>query len=173
MTHKRLKEDMSTESHKSRSADATSGHPVRRACLAAIALTTFGIASVPSASADTGDTLRNAVAAVRGSACGPMRYDTTVEQAAGEINKTTNLWIDHASRTVPETDAMPLLKDLGYGGTKAIILSGAGHTDALSIKGLLLQGYAKIPDCQYTDFGVNAQYNATKDLVLTTVVLAA
>jgi hypothetical protein len=155
------------------------GHarPRRRAqlgmCLAAIALTIVSVSMAHSARADTGDGLRAAIAAVRGTACGPPRSDPVVDQAAAAINGTTDKWIDNASRAVPETDALSILKDLGYGGSKAAILSGAAHTDADAIKAILLQGYAKIPDCSYADFGVSALYNAKKDMVLTTVVLAA
>ncbi len=34
-------------------------------------------------------------------------------------------------------------------------------------------GFAKISDCSYVDVGVSALYNAKKDMILTTVVLAA
>jgi hypothetical protein len=70
-------------------------------------------------------------------------------------------------------DATPLLKDLGYGGTTSAILVGAGSTSADSIKALLLQGYLKIPDCSYVDYGVSLLHNAPKDLILTALVLAA
>jgi hypothetical protein len=68
---------------------------------------------------------------------------------------------------------MPLLKDLGYGGTASAMLVGAGSTSADSIKALLLQGYLKIPDCSYVDYGVSSLRNASKDMILTAVVLAA
>ena len=71
------------------------------------------------------------------------------------------------------TDAVPILKDLGYPASKAKILSGSAHTAGDSIKATLLQGFADLPDCSYTDFGVATTYNAKKDVVLVTVVLAA
>jgi len=37
----------------------------------------------------------------------------------------------------------------------------------------LLQGYVKIPDCSYTDYGVSALFNKSKNMILTTIVLAA
>jgi hypothetical protein len=155
------------------------GHarPRRRAqlgmCLATIALTIVSVSVAHSARADTGDDLRAAIAAARGTACGPLRSDPVIDQAAAAINGTTDKWINNASRAVPETDALPLLKELGYGGSKATILSGAAKNDGDAIKGLLLEGYAKVPDCSYADFGVSALYNAKKDMILTTVVLAA
>jgi hypothetical protein len=141
-------------------------------CLAAAAFTAVGIAKAPSAAADSTDTLRTAVAAARGSACGPLHSNPMVEQAAALINGTTDKWIDHTARAAPETDALSVLKDLGYGGRKAAILSGAATTDGDAIKGVLLQGYSKIPDCSYADFGVSVMYNASKDMTLTTIVLA-
>jgi hypothetical protein len=142
-------------------------------CLATIALTIVSVSMAHSARADTGDGLRAAIATVRGTACGPLRSDPVVDQAAAAINGTTDKWIDNASRAVPATDALPILKDLGYGGSKATILSAATANDGDAIKALLLQGYDKIPDCSYSDFGVSALHNAKKDLILTTVVLAA
>jgi hypothetical protein len=102
-----------------------------------------------------------------------MRSDPTIDQAATEINKTTDRWINNASRALPESDALPLLRDLGYGGSRARILSGAARNDGDAIKALILQGWNALPDCSYTDFGVSALYNAKKDMILTTVVLAA
>jgi hypothetical protein len=145
----------------------------RGICMAATAFTTAGVCISPSAVASAGDSLRAAVATARGSACGPLRSDPVVDQAAVAINETTDKWINNASRAVPETNALPLLKELGYGGSKAAILSGAAASDGDAIKALLLQGYVKIPDCSYADFGVSALYNAKKHLILTTVVLAA
>ena len=130
------------------------------------------VATAPTATADTTDNLRAAVAEARGGACGPLQSDPMIDQAALKINITTDKWINNEARAVPETDALPLLKDLGYGGSKAAILSGAASPDAQAIKAVLLQGYAKIPDCSYTAYGVSAMYNAKKELTLTTVVLA-
>jgi hypothetical protein len=151
--------------------------PRRRAhlgmCVATTALTIVSVATAPSAVADSTDSLRAAVVAARGTACGPLRSNPVVDQAAAEINETTDRWLNFTSRAVPETDPLSPLKDLGYGGSKATVLSGAAKTDGEAIKGTLLQGFAKLPDCSYTDFGVNALYNAKKDMILTTVVLAA
>jgi hypothetical protein len=147
-------------------------HVYRGICLATTALTIAGVTVAPPAAAGTTDLLRAAVVASRGAACGPLRSDPVVDQAAAEINETTDEYINFAARAVPETDALSPLRDLGYGGSTAAILSSAAQTDANAIKALLLQGYAKIPDCSYKDFGVSALYNAKKDLILATVVLA-
>jgi hypothetical protein len=138
----------------------------------ATALTIVSVAMAPSVVADSTDSLRAAVMAARGTACGPLRSNPVVDQAAAEINLTTDRWINFASRATPETDPMARLKDLGYGGSKATVLSGAAKTAGEAIKGTLLQGFAKLPDCSYTDLGVSTLHNARKDLVLTTVVLA-
>jgi hypothetical protein len=144
-----------------------------RISLVATALTVVSVAVAPSAVADSTDSLRAAVVAARASACAPLRSNPVVDQAAAEINVTTDRWINFASRAVPESDPMAPLKDLGFGGSKATTLSGAATTDGNAIKATILQGFAKIPDCSYTDFGVNALYNPKKDMILTTVVLAA
>lgn len=95
-----------------------------------------------------------------------------MDQAAAQINKTTDDWINFTSRSLPETDALPVLKDLGYGGSTSAILSAASATEVGVVKATLLQGYAKIPDCSYSDIGVSTTYNQRKRLILTTVVLA-
>jgi hypothetical protein len=140
--------------------------------ISATVFTTIGVMAAPTAAADVPDSLRAAVAAARGTACGPLRSDPSIDKAAAQINVTTDQWINNTARSVPETDALSLLKDYGYGGDKAAILSGAAKTDVNAIKATLLQGYAKILDCSYSAFGASAMYNAKKDLILTTVVLA-
>lgn len=136
------------------------------------ALTVTSIFMTPTALADSTDLLRAAVAAARPAAC-PLRSDPVIDQAAEEINQTTDRWIDNTARAVPETNAIPVLQDLGFGATKASILSGAAPSPANAIKATLLQGFDKLPDCSYKDFGVSTLYNAKKDMILTTVVLAA
>jgi len=145
----------------------------RGMCLALLAFTTASVCMAPSAVADSSDTLRAALLAARAGSCGPLRSDPLVEKTAAEVNESTDKWINHDARVEPEADALPRLKDLGYGGSKAAILTGAGATNADSIKAVLLQGYLKIPDCSYTDYGVSALHNTSKDMILTTIVLAA
>lgn len=142
-------------------------------CLVATAGTVVGVALSPSASADATESLREAVAAARPAGCAPLRADPVIDEAAREINETTNRWINNTARAVPETNALPVLKDLGYNGTKASILSGAAPAAANAIKVTLIQGFKELPDCSYKDFGVSTMYNAKKDMILTTVVLAA
>ena len=137
------------------------------------ATTCLSVGTAPSAVADTTESLRAAVTAARGTACGPLRSDPAADRAAEQINATTDRWINNAARVVPETDALPLLKDFGYPGTTSAILSSAAKTDGDAVKAAVLQGYAKIPDCAYKDFGVSTLYNAKKELILATVVLAA
>lgn len=141
-------------------------------CVAAAALTVAGIVLAPVASADATESLRAAVAGARPSTCGPIRSDPLIDQVANEITDTTDRYINFAARAVPETDALPLLKDLGYSGaSKAQILSGSATNAFSSIKALLLQGFAALPDCSYTAYGVATMYNAKKDVVLVTAVL--
>jgi hypothetical protein len=145
----------------------------RGMCLALLTFTTGSVFMAPSAVADSSDTLRAALLAARAPSCGPLRSDPLVEKTAAEVNESTDKWVNHDARVEPEADALPRLKDLGYGGSKAAILLGAGATDADSIKAVLLQGYLKIPDCSYTDYGVSALHNTSKDMIFTTIVLAA
>ncbi|MBB3604774.1 hypothetical protein FHT40_004452 [Mycolicibacterium sp. BK556] len=141
-------------------------------CFAAAGLTIVGVVLAPAASADATESLRDAVAAARPSTCGPLRSDPLIDQVAKEINDTTDRYLNFAARAVPETDALPLLNDLGYKGAgKAQILSGSATTAVLSIKGLLLLGFSTLPDCSYTAYGVATTYNARKDVVLATAVL--
>ncbi|MDM3929473.1 hypothetical protein [Mycobacterium intracellulare] len=111
--------------------------------------------------------------AVRSTSCGPLRADPVVQQAAENTNRSNVLWLEQMSRAQPVPDAMPLLKDLGYGGTKATILYGAAMNEADSIKALLLQGYRKIPDCSYSDVGVSMMQENSAGWILSTVLLAA
>jgi hypothetical protein len=145
----------------------------RGICVTVLAFTVATVSMAPPAMADPSDSLRAALVAARGASCGPLRSNPMAEEAAGDINGTTDKWLDHAARVVPETNALAVLKDLGYGGTKAAILSGVGVTEVNAIKATLLQGYLKIPDCSYTDYGVSALFNKSKNMILTTIVLAA
>jgi hypothetical protein len=134
----------------------------RRATSAATVAAVLG-ASLPlaaPASADSADSLRSAVTQVRQGMCGPLHYDPLVEHVADIVNQSTVDWIDHSSRAAPiDKDPLPVLKDRGYEGNKAAMALGAGRTVAESIKMLLLQGYNKIPDCSYTDYGVSVMQN--------------
>ncbi|MUL64542.1 hypothetical protein BOO86_08725 [Mycobacterium sp. CBMA 234] len=141
-------------------------------CLVLLAFTTASVSMAPVAVADSVDTLRAALVAARAVSCGPLQSDPRVERTALEVNESTDKWINHDARTEPEADALPRLKDLGYGGSKAAILYGAGATAADSIKVVLLQGYRDIPDCSYTNYGVSALHNASTGRILTTIVLA-
>ncbi len=115
-------------------------HSVRN-MLMAVALTAFSVSMAPSAAADSTDLLRAAVAAARPAAC-PVRSDPVIDQAADEINKTTDRWINNTARAVPETNALPILKELGYGGSKASILSGASTSATNAIKATLIQAFS-------------------------------
>ena len=140
--------------------------------LAATTLWVAGVVLAPVASADVTDSWRAAIQAARPPACGPIRSDPLIDQVAFDINDSTDRYIDFASRAVPESDAMPLLKDRGYvGASKARILSGSATSAGMSIKAALLQGFAVLPDCSLNAYGVATAYNAKKDVVLVTAVL--
>lgn len=136
-------------------------------------LITASVLHAPAASADPAANLRSAVTQMRaGTSCGPLRSNPIVEDVAYRINKSTQDYLNHAATQVPVTDALPGLKILGYPGNKAALLQGASKEEAKAIKGLLLQGYDKVPDCSYTEFGTNAMYNEASGYLLTVVVLA-
>ena len=145
----------------------------RASWVAVLALMAASVSAVPPATADPTDSLAAAVMAARAVSCAPLRANPIVQHAADEVNDSNDKWLNHASRAVPVPDAMPLLKDLGYGGTASAMLLGAGSTSADSIKALLLQGYLTIPNCSYVDYGVSSLHNDSKDMILTAVVLAA
>lgn len=147
--------------------------PAKTYSLAIALVMIISVSMAPSAVADATDSLRAAVAAARPASCGPLRSDPVIDQAAKAINETTDRWINNVARAVPETDALRVLKDLGYGGSKASILSGAASSAGKAIQATIIQGFKVLPDCSYTDFGVSTLYNAKKDMILTTVVLAA
>ncbi|MGH3643810.1 MAG: hypothetical protein ACRDUX_32845 [Mycobacterium sp.] len=127
----------------------------------------------PSALADSVANLQDAMATARGgTSCQPLSYNPVVEKAAGIINQSTDDYINHISTYQPITDPMPGLKDLGYGGNKAVLLQGALSNEADAIKGALLQGYAAIPDCSYTDLGIDVRRNEATDNILVVYVLA-
>jgi hypothetical protein len=144
----------------------------RMAAAVAISIIGAGVSLAPPAAADSVDSLRSAVMQSRGSSCGGLRSEPLVEQAALNVNQSVQQWLNNAARSQPVPDAVPLLKDLGYGGTKATMIFGAGRTDAAAIKGLLLEGYDKVPDCTYTDFGASAITDQTSGRILMAVVLA-
>jgi hypothetical protein len=140
--------------------------------LAIIAAMAAALGATPPAAADA-DTLTAALMAARAASCPPLKRDPIVERAAFEVNDSTNKWIDHSTRAAPVSESLPLLRDLGYHGSKSTIVVGAGRTAAIAIKALIVQGYAKIPDCSYVDYGASSIHNESKDMILTTVVLAA
>lgn len=141
--------------------------------MATATLLTIGIAPAPLAGADATDNLRSAVAQARaGTSCGALHSDPVADQVAAKINRSTQNYIEHEATQTPLTDPLTGLKILGYRGSKATLLQGASTNHADSIKALILQGYNKIPDCSYQDFGANIQQNERTGYWLTAVVLA-
>ncbi|GAB4658983.1 hypothetical protein MOKP64_12830 [Mycobacterium avium subsp. hominissuis] len=136
-------------------------------------LLSAGIWLASSALADPSENFKSAVASARaGTSCGPLRYNPVVEQVAEISNRSTDNYLNHVATDVPVTDPLPGLKDLGYGGSKGVLLSGAARNEADSIKGVLLEGFDKLPDCSYTDFGVSMLRNQGNGYYLTSLVLA-
>jgi hypothetical protein len=146
--------------------------PVRRVVACALVFV-GGMVVTPSAHADLLATVQDAIMTARGeTSCQPLSYNPIVEKAAGTINQSTDDYIDHLSTYQPITDPIPGLKDLGYGGNKAALLQGALSNEANAINGALLQGHAAIPDCSYTDLGIDVRRNEASDNVLVVYLLA-
>ncbi|MCA2276889.1 hypothetical protein JF780_26595 [Mycobacterium intracellulare] len=150
-------------------------HTHRTVDLLAISALVTVTATVMAASviADPVSTLAQAVQSLRsGSQCPPLQSDPLVQRVTEMATQNTSDWINHHNVEVPFTDPMPALKGIGYtAGSKAVLLSGYGANEADAIHGLILQGLKPIPDCSYTQYGVNAMRDDA-GFNLTSVVLA-
>ena len=147
--------------------------PRTASVLAIVTVLSAGVVLAPSARADAVADLRDALASDRAAtSCGPLRSDPIVGQVAQKITQSNDDWLDHTATQVPIADPLPGLKILGYRGNKGTALQGAGKTEENAIKGVLLEGYDKIPDCSYTDYGASTQRNDRTGWYLATVVLA-
>lgn len=141
--------------------------------LVCVAMTSASLANAPCALADSATSLRDAVASARdGLPCGSLRDEPVAERVADFINQSTDAYLDQTATRVPILNALEGLKNLGYHGTKAYLLQGADKTDAVAIKGALLEGFDALPDCRYKDFGASLRRNATTGYILVSVVLA-
>jgi hypothetical protein len=143
--------------------------PVFAAPLALLALATLGAAP---ASADQQSSLGQAVVAARSaSACAPLQPEPLVERVAQMANRSTGDYIAHRSAAVPFTNPLPVLSTIGYSGSKGLLLSGYGATEAAALHALMLQWQGLKPDCSYTQFGASTWHDdAGYDLA--SVVLA-
>ncbi|WP_273735221.1 hypothetical protein [Mycolicibacterium septicum] len=89
------------------------------------------------------------------------------------INESFKTWLDHTATQAPIEDPLPGLKELGYHGSKGIYFGGAStRSPAESIRAALLEGYAVIPDCSYTDIGATIVFDEGSGQNLVAVVLA-
>ena len=136
--------------------------------------TTVGasLAGAPRGHAAAAGSRGAAVMSVRSSSCSPLRPDPRVEQAVEDSNRSEDVWINQEGRNPPVDDVLPLLKDLGYEGDRALLIRGTGRTLADAVKGLLLQGYLDIPDCSYTSYGVSVLRNRTTNYFLAALAIA-
>jgi hypothetical protein len=137
-------------------------------------LVAAGTPSAPAANADPAEYLRDALVQARaGSSCGPLNPDPIAERVAAIANQSYPEWLAHMSTTPPITDPLPGLRELGYTGNKGKFLGGVSKkTEADAIKGVLLEGYAAIPDCSYTDYGVHMLWDEASGYTMAAVVLA-
>lgn len=148
-------------------------HPSAR-LIAPIALavaTTMATAS--PAAADPSANLADAVNSLRGaSQCPAPKADPLVTRAAQMASQNTSDYVGLRTAAVPFTDPMPALTAIGYKGSKALLLSGYGLTEADALQGVVLHYRASKPDCSYTQYGVSALHDDA-GFDLTSVVLAA
>lgn len=133
-----------------------------------------GIALASPVLADSAGIAKDAIASLRGgTSCAALRDNPIVEQAADIINRSTDDYLNHTATRTPIDDPLPGLKDLGYTGNKAVLLLGSNPDEAGALKGALLEGYAAISDCSYTDYGVSVLRNESTAHTLISIVLAA
>lgn len=146
------------------------------ALLTAVAAAWAGAALAAPAAADPGSAFTAAVSAARAaSSCEPLRYDPTLERAAGIVNRSTEAYFDTTSAVIPadtEPQPLPILKDLGSPLSRATLLQGASTTAGMDVKGAIVQGFTTIPDCSYTDFGTSTIYSASTGYSMVVAVLA-
>ncbi|WP_319449705.1 MULTISPECIES: hypothetical protein [unclassified Mycobacterium] len=129
----------------------------------------------PTAAADATTALKSEVDSARAAAgCPPLQSDPILDGVAQRANSETDSNILHTARFIPFEDPMPVLRDLGYNTSKAKMLVGYGDVEAKANRGVVVEGYAAIPDCSYTKYGVNALSDGDGDqgYVLAAVVLA-
>jgi hypothetical protein len=139
--------------------------------VAALLATLASVATAGPASAEPLPSLTSAIDSVRASSsCSPLVSDPLVVRSAELATQETSDYLSHRSAAVPFSDPLPALKTIGYPGGKAVLLSGYGENEIDSVHGLVLQALSKVPDCGFTQYGVNASFEA--GFVLTSVVLA-
>lgn len=141
--------------------------------IALITASAVSVRSAPSASADFGVNLKDAVTqAHRASSCAQLRPEPLADQTAAVVTRSTEKFLNHDARAIPVTDPLPILKGLGLNTGKAELLQGAGKTEADSIKSILVSGYKALPDCAYSQYGTSTLPNSNQgQYYLSAVVL--
>jgi hypothetical protein len=138
-----------------------------------VTILSAGVSLASSATAEPSASFRSAVAQARaGTGCQPLRYNPIVEQVAEVTNRSTDNWINYNGTKIPLANPKQGLHDLGYSGKKGQTLNGAAKSEGGAIKGALLEGFDKFPDCTFTDFGVSLLRNDKTGYYLTSIVLA-
>lgn len=148
--------------------------------LAVVATTVVTLAAVAGgtpapARADSAENVQSAIAQARAaqSGCAPLKPNPIVARVAAVVNKSYSDWLAHLSTSPPIMDPVPGLKELGFPGGKGIFIGGVSKTsESDAIKGSILEGYKAIPDCSYTDFGVDFFLDEASGYRMVAVVLA-
>jgi hypothetical protein len=104
-----------------------------------------------------------------------LRYDPTLERAADIVNRSSEAYFAMTSPVTPadsKPQPLPILKDLGSSAGRATLLQGASKTIGMDVKGAIVQGFATIPDCSYTEFGTSTIYSESTGYSMVVAVLA-
>jgi hypothetical protein len=131
----------------------------------------LAVVPAPTAAADDTGNLKAQVDAARRK-CPPLQPDPVLDGVAQRANHESQSYIEHTARFVPFEDPMPVLHELGYPASKAKLIPGYGDVEAKAIHGVTVQGWQAIPDCSYTNYGLNVLTNANGGYVLAALVLA-
>jgi hypothetical protein len=131
----------------------------------------LAVVPAPTAAADDTGNLKAQVDAARRK-CPPLQPDPVLDGVAQRANHESQSYIEHTARFVPFEDPMPVLRELGYPASKAKLIPGYGDVEAKAIHGVTVQGWQAIPDCSYTNYGLNVLTNANGGYVLAALVLA-
>lgn len=151
---------------------------MRRVTVSITASVALAISFAPTSAADPTTHLKSEIDAARSAAgCPALQLDPVLNDASQRVAREVDDFVKHNSRTLPtsgETDLTPtgkggllkVLSELGYGTTKAKLLTGYGDyltggpggNEDKSIKATVLQGsgFNVFADCTYTKYGLSA-----------------
>lgn len=125
----------------------------------------------PVAVADDSANLASQVASARGG-CPPLMANPVLTDLARRANAETRANIEHTARSLPFEDPTPLLHDLGYPASKSKLLSGYADDAEKAARGSVLFGWDTLPDCSYTEYGLDLYDGSANGYWLSSVIIA-